>query len=492
MRYYRKNEYVEPKNFTYKVEEFSGIDALREEERLPLNYAASGYNIRIAGGILKEGYGVGYAKLGTRYLPGAISTGEGIKRLFLYKRFNRSTGARDDRLIFYSDNGKLYQTSLSTGTSFAPINVQLGSDDLTFLNCEYNNKDVLWISDDRGHLVLYDGSSVETVQDTPCFSDACVYNGRVFATSGTGNNVLYFSAKNNPVEWAEANGAGKVTFPDEGGKIVRAVVFKDALIVFREYGIYKYVGYPNSAAYTLTKIFSTEKPIFSKSVCVCGEKIIFVTGNGFYKYEGGNIKGIFKNIFPLIKDLSDGSGCFYEGSYFLSFSMDRESQTVGEEANVRKNNAFLAISPDGRDISLTRGTDVAEFIPVECGGEKALLCRFSYGYRVFDIGMVTETGKVFSTQLSKVWRSPKTVLAEYGTQKYLRKIYLRSKGALTMLVRAEQDLEFSLPQSGKTHCIYVGRNADAVGLTLTSTADKFTVYGLEMEFSARRKNVYDD
>ncbi|MBO4539180.1 MAG: hypothetical protein J5781_02805 [Clostridia bacterium] len=491
MKYFAKNRYEEPKEFLYKIESFSGINAAAEQETLPLGYATYGYNVRFSGGAMTQGYGVGYATINSRYLPGMLTVGEAIKKLFLYKRFDRTTGARDDRLIVQSDNEKLYQANLTTDTVFHEINATLGTSNLTFLNCEYNDADVLWISDDHGHLVLYDGTNAVVMNDTPYFSDACFYNGRVFATSGTGNNVLRFSAEGDPTEWAEAEGAGTVTFPDEGGKILRAVQFKEALLVFREYGVWRYVGYPRSSVYTLERIYATERMIEAKSVCVCGDRVIFATGNGFYAYNGSSVGRVFSELFPLADGLDDCAGCYYDNKYYFAFRMKDDGETVGDEVATFKNNAFLAIGMDEKFLSVTRGTDVREFIPVSVGSETALLCAFGGNYHPFDIGMVTDSGKVFSTPLKKKWRSPKTTLSKLSRDKFLRKIFLLSNGAMTLTVDADGKSEFMLPSGVRTHCICVGKRADAVGLELASTADKFTAYGLEMEFDIKRRGFYE-
>ena len=489
MKYYAKNRYEEPKEFVYKIERFSGVDAATDENALPLGYASYAYNVRFRGGAMSHGYGVGYAAVGGRYLPGMIAVGEAIKKVFLYKRFDRTTGIRDDRLIVQSDNDKLYEADLTTDTVFHEINVQLGGDKLTFLNCEYNEKDVLWICDDHGHLIFYDGSTIQTMSDTPYFSDACVYNGRVFASSGTGANVLRFSAENNPGEWRETEGAGKVTFPDEGGKILRVAPFKESLLVFREYGVWRYVGYPRSSAYTLSRVYATEQPIYGKSVCVCGDKVIFATGNGFYAYDGSTVSGVYKDLFPLADGLEECAGCYYDNKYFFALRMKRDTEVVGDEASVTGNNAFFAIG-DGF-LSITRGTDVKEFFPVEVGGETALLCSFGAGYHPFDIGMVTDDGKIFSVSPKKKWRSPFSTLDKLSRDKFVRKIYLQASGEMTLTCIANERQDFTLPSGARTHCVYVGKRADAVGLELTSTADQFTAYGMEIEFDIRKRGYYE-
>lgn len=489
MKYYAKNRYEEPKKFVYKIERFSGVDAAADENALPLGYARYAYNVRFGGGAMLRGYGVGYAAVGGRYLPGMITVGETIKKIFLYKRFDRTTGDRDDRLIVQSNSGKLYEADLTTDTAFREIDAQLGGDKLTFLNCEYNEKDVLWICDDHGHLILYDGTSILTMNDTPYFSDASVYNGRVFASSGTGANVLRFSAENNPGEWRETEGAGKVTFPDEGGKILRVTPFKESLLVFREYGVWRYVGYPRSSAYTLNRIYATEQPIYGKSVCVCGDKAIFATGNGFYAYDGSNVAGVYNNLFPLADGLENCVGCYYDNKYFFAFRMKRDTEVVGDEAIITGNNAFLAIG-DGF-LSITRGTDVKEFVPVEVNGETALLCAFGTGYHPLDIGMVTNDGKIFSVAPKKKWRSAVVSFGELSQDKFVRKVYVHANGAMTLVCVADGKQEFSLPSGARTHCVYVGRRADAVGLELTSTADSITAYGMEIEFDIRKRGYYE-
>ncbi len=487
MSYYRSATYSENKRYCYKIESYAGFDAASQEDGMPLNYAPYGYNIRIANGCLTEGYGVGYATVGGHRIPSTLSGGIGIKKLFLYKRFDRTSGVRDDRLIVLGDTGEIYQANLSTASSFASVDAQVSSMNVTFLNCEYQNKDYLFISSDRGEIILYDGTTATTYTDKPYLTDACVYNNRIYAVAGSGKNALLYSGVWNPTSWGDND---KISFPDEGGKLLKVLVLKDNLFIFRERSVYRFTAYQGSSGYSLTQVLVTETPIYANSATVCGSMLYVATGEGFFRYNGSTFERCWQSLFPLIDDLSGCAAKSFRGRYFLACRMKTEGETVGDEGRLVQNNAVLGIV-DEKDVSVLRGTDVCGFVPVTYNDDSALFLQFTYGYKMYDIGMLDESGKLFSASLQKKWRSPVSCLSHLQYGKRLRKIFLRPSGNVTLQVILDDTYEFQLGNGGSVQAVFVNKKADAVGLVLTSTAASFRPGSIEMEFELPERSIYD-
>lgn len=158
---------------------------------------------------------------------------------------------------------------------------------------------------------------------------------RLFTANGY--RVRYSRALNF-WDWRESpRNAGFLDLPAEGGNIIAMVSYKEKLYLFRERGIsqLRALGDPmNFKAITIP--FSCGK-IIPHSVVNCGEKILFLTDNGLYAFNGGvctRAKGCGAHLWDL-SDCASATCC--KGRYYACvrtqsgekrlFSYDCEEET---------------------------------------------------------------------------------------------------------------------------------------------------------------------
>lgn len=492
MRYFLREDLSSKVNRqNYPINSFAGIDAAKEEASMPLTYASYGYNIAMNNGVLTNSIGISTAKINEEYIPSSGIYGKKILKIFLFYRYDYELGERDDRLIALLSDKKVYQAKL-TDDSFTLTDMNMESTNVTFLNYHSSDKDCLLAFSDAGKMYIYDGTTVSAVASAPKLNSACIHNDRVYGTMNIGNNRLYFSDELNPSNWNNAIGeGGYISFPDEGGKVMKVIAFKNNLYIFREYCIHRLSVYTDKTDYTMTKVFVTNNLIFDKTVAICNNEIVFLAADGFYKFDGFSCTKILREIDPIISEKTYSCACFFNNKYYLATALIRDEVTVGDESGNLKNNGIIIVDFDLNLVEIFRGTDVKEFTPLNLDYANKLLITFNHLLRCFVVGMVDESGALFGAPLAKKWRSPYTDLNYINKDKVLRRIYINCNSPAIIKVKLDKEYSYNLYSAEKAQMIIINKKTDKIGLEITTIANKFCVRGAILEFDVIKRSIYD-
>lgn len=489
--YLRKDIAPKVKRYSYPITSFAGIDAANDEASMPLTYASYGYNICMEKGVLKNGIGLGLAKINNEFIPSAGIYGLKILKIFHYYRYDYELSQRDDRLVVLLDDQKIYSGRL-TDQVFAPTGMEMQSSNVTFINYHYQDKDCLLICSDAGKMYIYDGSQANIITNAPKLNSACIHYERVYGTMNIGNNRLYFSDQLDPTNWnVSLSEGGYISFPDEGGKVTRVVSFKSSLYIFREYAIHRLTAFADQTDYILSKVYTTNNLIFDKTVAVCNNFIVFLAEDGLYRFDGTNCVKILREITPLITEKAYSAACFFDNKYYLATAMRRDDMVVGDEYKVLKNNAIITVDFDINDISIFRGSDVREFTPLNLDYCSVLLVTFHHLLRAFVVGMVEKNGNLFGVPLQKKWRSPYTDLNYMNKDKVLRRIFISSDSPITLRTELDKVYSYNIYSNPKAQMITINKKTDKIALEVLTTASEFAVRGIILEFDVIKRSIYD-
>ncbi|HOO22976.1 MAG TPA: hypothetical protein PKY53_04770 [Clostridia bacterium] len=476
--------------YNYPITAFSGIDADAKEDSLALNYGVYGYNIAVRNGVLTDGMGIESPSYDGSHFPETRQNLAAVRSMFVYKHFDYANGVKNDRLIGFYDDGQVYQGSFLM-TRLVPIErMTFTSRHVTFLNYYADERDYLCAIGDNGEMKLYDGFDVTDVSDCPALSDACVHYGRIYGVVDRATRI-YFSAPLDPANWNHGlTEGGYIALTDEGGQVKRIVSFKDSLYIFREYAVYRLVAYADQTEFTLSKVFTGDNKIYSGSVTVCGDRIVFLADDGFYSFDGYTCKKVLRNIFPLIENGENAAACCFNHRYYIALKMRTDEKVVGDEREtdqyIMTNNAVISYDLDLGEVSIFRGADVGGFIPYSAENVNKLYVHFNMYYRIGQVGVITETGRLFGQSLHKKWVSPRTNFEIINLDKVLKKIYIRSAAPVKLTARMENDVEYNLSASYSAQMVPVNRRADKIGLVIETDADNFAVSGMILEFDLIR------
>jgi len=484
--YFRRDLNPKFTRFSYPVKAFVDFDAKTAEDALSLSYCRYGYNVKIDGGRIKQGEGIDYARYNGVLFPSSVILGSRMLNAAVFRHYDYENKCRDDILIVQLLNKKVYSLRFST-MKYVDMGIKLTTDKVSFINFHTTNKDMILIIADQAQAYMYDGKAVTTFT-APAAVGCSVHGARVFSVNSETNRLSY-SKPLEPMNWTvSASAGGNIDFADEGGALTGLISWKNALYIFREFAVHKLTGYVDQSDFVLTKVFSMSSKIYFPTVAVCNDKMIFLTDDGFYFFDGFAAKRALDGLVPLIGDKSTAHAVFFDNKYRIAVDLIRDEFVVGDEGKEELvRNGIISYDVITGETGIFRGTDVSKFVPFYMDGNVMLLTLFGSAYRGLSVGCFDDSGKLLGTPLKKVWRSPKTDLGSPEKIKVLKKFFVRSESDVTITVRLDKDYPIALTGGTEAKMIPVNRRAERVGFKVETEEDKLCINGLSFEFDFVRR-----
>ena len=446
---------------------FKGICSTVDESVMDWDYTPEMLNYRIEGGVLtgKLGFmnGAGFhsSMQGFRHYYPDLPEGVTVEKLFHYRR--RESGAYDDRLVMQTAAGELYYTAVFANDTWHLVADATVSGDASAVSYNYGGKDVLLISARNSGFLILDDATVKTVPSVPRFSSVTVHNERVYGTLDGESRQLWFSDDFDPENWnVSADEGGYISFADECGDALLAVSFLGYLFIFREHGIYRLTAYGDQSEFSLKKLFTATGRIYKDTIVLCGDRIMFLTDEGVFSFDGYSVTPSVKELPPLVYP-SLAMAAYHDGAYFLACTT-----SIGELAQgVYTNNAVVRYDIREGDMCITAGKDVTAVCGIRSHtAADIVFCIKENG--VFRLASVAEDGNALGTALKKVYRTPFNDLATSAI-KTVRDVTLTTSFPLQMTVLTDdKKYVFELPGSDMPQTVFVGKSGRKIGLEFRS------------------------
>lgn len=487
--YFRKDYEPKFKRYTYPVNTFTGFDAKSNENNLPLSCGVYGYNVRIEGGRLKQGMGIDCAEYNGTMFPSSVYVGSRMVNAGIFRHYDYVNNQRDDIFVAQLYNKKIYYMRFSE-MQYVDSGIKLKSSNVTFLNYHITDKDYFLILTDSDTSYLFDGETFVTFMP-PSSISACAHGSRVYSVNPQ-TNKLSFSKELAPLNWTvSATEGGNITFPDEGGALTGVISWKNALYVFREFAIHRLTAYVDQSEFALSKVFSTTAKINFKTVAICNEVMYFLTDNGFYSFDGYNVKEILWKLFPLIKDPSTAHATFFDNTYYVAVTLKTDGEVVGDEGHgTHVRNGIISYEVTRGETGVFRGTDICKFVPFNIDGKSLMFLLFGSVYRGLNVGMLKDTGMLFDQPLKKVWKSPLIDFGALDKVKVLKRFFIRSDydAAIDIVLDKSYPVDLIGTQEGKM--VPVNRHAQKLGFAIRTEENMLDVHSIlfELDFIRRIPN----
>ena len=429
------------------VDDFSkGIVTSVDKKHLPISYAVRSYNTAFKAGALKSGFGIKRAVFEGVNSPSFDIEGVNAKALFYYKKYDENAEHYLDFLLIYGDDGNFYKCVLNKEDCFTLVQ-DLRFDEIpSAVNYRYNGKDVIIFSLGRSSKV-YDGERVVYINDAPGITSTCIHNERLFATEGGQKTTLWFSDDFNPLNWTVSlEDAGYIDLRDDRGSLLKVLSFDGYLYVFRNYGITRITAYGDQAAFSVDGVTASASRIIPESICICGDRIIYLAEDGFYSFSGGTPVRILEKLDGLnFNDKSTARAKFYRGKYYCMVTL---SNKYGKPFQ-----AIVCYSLKDGSFTIGSGLNVTDFIVMEGENEHKLL--FICGDNRA-IGELSDKSECFTRGISKTWESGESDLG-IAKEKMLTKLFILSESQIKVTIESEiakRDLTFN--GSKKLQAVPVG------------------------------------
>lgn len=151
---------------------------------------------------------------------------------------------------------------------------------------------------------------------------ACAFMGRVFFALD--ERTLVYSEAYEPYEFTESlHGGGKIVLSGENGKIVAMLPFEGEVYLFFERGISVLTAGGSPREFALRKMEYHGSKIFARSVTACGNKIFFLTEDGFFTVGKSGLAMTGENLELAHRQPTRVRGkATFNGKYICSFSAD--------------------------------------------------------------------------------------------------------------------------------------------------------------------------
>ncbi len=446
----KKIKYPQGRKLKLKISSFEGGLAEKDENVLPFKFAHEMYNYNISGGNLKKS--IGFADFLSHFCEKSYfdrfsemfeSLGK-ILGVWHFKKYNSKASAREDKLIFINDklqtfyidfnqNNKSFNRVYSLAFSSLPVAV----------NYRLNGEDVIIFSSPTDNMVVWDGENTAySVLDAPKITSMALHYERLFATVNGEKNAVWFSDDLDPTNWSVSlDEAGFIQMIDERGSLEKVVSFNDYLYIFREQGISRVTAYASQENFSVSHLFVSSSLIYKNTVCICGNRILFLAADGLYKFDGYDTV----KILPALESrFSHGGGsaacaCYYNGKYYLScrFKFETEEEMDKDTAG---NNCLLEIDIDKMTFNIIRGVSISFLSGIVSDNFKGVLAVIDSD-KTQTLTLLDDSGSFFDEPLVKRWRSPFSDLGYPSSSKVVRQIALTTNYPLEVDIVSDKSRE---------------------------------------------------
>lgn len=468
------------------VNNFRQIDDQTNEELLHLFNPTEMYNLHNVGGALTSGLGV---------TPATISTGVGEsfydvpeftgdkkpRQLFMYLRYDKDKKTPDHLLIARDTEGYFYKVSIcKANDTWTKLNFCF-TEYATAINYRHEDKNLLLLCSKMNSLTIYDGTDFKLVNDAPRISSMCEHYGRIFASTYGEGNEVWFSDDYNPYNWnVSLNEAGYIKFSDPLGKVLKVVSFNDYVYVFREYAIHRLTAFGDQTNFEMVKVVELNERIYENSIAECRDKIMFMTSDGLYIFDGYNVKNVATEI-SLLKDLRSNYMCsgYSNGHYYLAF-YKHNRPLIHDETGYFVNNYLLDYDIAKYRAEFTKGLNVWDILPVRLNSTSTCYLLVN-GIKPNTIGMLDYSGKYYNQDLKYQYRSVKFYFYELVREKTIKKIMIDTEYDCTITLETDS-LSYSFKVQGKKgyQPIIINKRCKWARLVLEGEG-KANIKGLEFE-----------
>ena len=452
---------------------FEGIVNSVDEKLIDYAHTKHAYNVAFDKGLLTSYIGIdraqGITSSGTRFDFSYLATSKYIKNVFHYRYYN--AGTIDDRIIVHLQDGTLWQTKALEQAGWVQIGNLTLTGDVEAVNYRYNGEDILLLATENASLYYLKGDVLTEVSAAPHFASIEIYNERVFGCVNGAKTRLWFSDDFNPTNWnVNSQDAGFIEFADECGDLLKVVSFLGHLYVFRDYGIFRLIGYGDQSTFTLKKVFTDTGRIYKKTIVHCGDRIVFLADEGLFSFDGYDVVRIGKEL-PEITKKNYAVGAYMDKKYYLACSATIDSSYTISNANA---NAVLILNLFDKSLSVLAGLDICAQCAVKTHGGAYIVCCFGSSYKN-RLGMFSQSGKLFTDALSKKYKSPFTDLGTTA-HKTVRYITVTTEYNVTLKVILDNNTyTYSLTGNAKPQKIIVEKCGVKFGIELSTTINNLVI-----------------
>ena len=404
---------------------------------------------------------------------------ESVKGVNYFKQYFSNNGLTVHRLLVYSNDKKVYINQMYTEDAglYSLYNMTFDAPPIT-LAFKQNDADAIILADGNSMKIWKTNYTPYTINEAPIITSMCIQDGVLFCTvKEPAFKVWYCTDLNAENIGYISSNSGYIPLEDELGSSRKVVSFDDAVYAFRDYGITKINFYKKT--WSASQVYQSNTKIFTNTVSVCGNMILFATSDGLYQFGGSKVTKLKINLGGMkLSSLQHATASSLANKYFLACRIEYNDRlSVNEQTGI--NNVILYINTEDLSVGIIRGVDVKSFLPIKTDTYERMYLVFNSG-TCNKIGQLISRGKCFNKKQSKSWTSY-IISADKNDKLFTR---LEAKCGLGVCIRIHYD--------GKTKDLVSYKDgynsftfrlqAKEVFLEINSTNDKVKVENISLDY----------
>ncbi len=450
----------------------------KNEEELEYHDCVRCYNFRNKGNMLSCGYGVRDLQMptSTTDLDNEVVVeyaGSEILNIWNFAWFNETGNVIEYYLFYFNDEATLgYENMFWTRPIRLVRKTEYTSTPIG-MSYRINGSDYMLFSAADGDVFVFGAGYNTYLSDAPKLMSCCSHDDMLYALTATARPKLVYSDNKNLLEWKN-NTTQHIEFTDDRGNPSVVMSFNDYLYVFRDFGITRISTYASSGEFNINHMFQSSSYIYPGSIASDGENVYFLTTDGFYRFDGVNVKKLKLNCREVISDGRNLSAVCFESKYYLACRVDfGDQQKIGCESyeNGYINNAIMVYNIENGSVDFLRGVDVKKIIalnnPYKC---KVVMCFNNQ--HIGRMGELVTDGNIFGEKPYSVWESP---MSDFGMSNRVKKLeefscFATGKFNITIATEKEQRV-FAVEPQQKQQTFRCGLAGEKFKVTIESNGN---------------------
>jgi len=441
-----------------------GVNTILDDAILPNHIACMSYNFSFESGVLKDGFGID----SSQYLDRFPIENDQVQAVWQYQKREPNSS---NFLMVCTKKGDIYYRDLDSMAPFKVLDLITLTSTPNAVTYRLDEQDVCIITTATDGMWVWDGiRDIRKIEGVPNISSMTIHAERLFVTTPDQPDSIYFSDDMDPTNFSlDLSEGGYIEMLDERGMPLTTVSYQNYVYIFREYGISRLVAYGNQYEFSISNLFVSSGKIYPKTVCLCGDTVMFLASDGIYAFDGVSAQRVLGNLGSILQPSYDAVANYFEGKYYLSMRLDFMDEPYGVECGGYKNNALVVLDITDGSYSITRGIDITSLVGFSSLNQ--IVAITSSG----EVGCVKKCGRAFGVSLKKVWQMGTTDFNDPSSNKRVRQIDIFTKGDIVLKCTADKSQK-NISVKGSGQIVRVPINMPCKRWAMTIVSERTNCY----------------
>lgn len=463
----------------------NGICSDLEDGDFAFGTCKQSFNFDFSKGVLTDGIGVSNKipiiwRLSSQNYIKELSMPEqllSIRACFSFRCVSKASRIYKSYLLFYGNDFKFYYIRLdNNSTSYTQVE-GVSFDiipDIYLVKVNGVDKIYFYNSTLGGYIWDIESNTSTHLDNPPNIKGTCVYEDRLYANFTNNENLIRYSEQLNLLSFnSVSEETGSLVLNDEFGACQKILVFENNLYLFKDYAIFRIIHNASTQEVRAENLFYSKNIIYPNTICVCDNKIIFLTSNGLFEFNGVNCKKINLSINDMFDvDFNKFSvAVFNKGYYYLACRLKYRNNYIFdcEDYSTYKNNSLIKLKVIDNTILLCSGWDFCNLETINDANNDLVLALFRRKDNVEYCGVLNMSGIIEQEITNKVWQSVLSDFGEYGKKKFIKDMRIMTKQKIIVEFNIDNKIvRKNIPGSDKVQIIKINEKAEKFGFSLIS------------------------